>query len=91
MTNDKLWKLTNEIKITEEIIRRKWNWIGSTLQKENAIEEEAMEWNPQGQRKRERPKRSWQRIVQEEALAAGKTRKIKQLSENTVRWLPTLC
>jgi hypothetical protein len=40
-----------EIKITEQITRHKWNWIGHTLQKENAIEE-AMEWNPQGQRKR---------------------------------------
>jgi hypothetical protein len=58
ITNDELWKETNEIKITEEITRCKWNWIGHTLRKQNAIEKEAMEWNPQGQRKRGKPKRS---------------------------------
>jgi hypothetical protein len=73
ITNDELWKQTNEIKITEQITRPKWNWIGHTLQKENAIEKEAMEWNPQRQRKRRRPKRSWQRTMREEALAVGKT------------------
>jgi hypothetical protein len=58
ITLDELWKQTNEIKITEQITRRKWNWISCTLRKENAIEKEAMEWNPQGQRKRGRPRRS---------------------------------
>jgi hypothetical protein len=31
ITNDELWKQTNEIKTTEQIIRHKWNWIGHTL------------------------------------------------------------
>jgi hypothetical protein len=44
--------------MTEQITRRKWNWIGHTLGKEIAIEKEAMEWNPQGQRKRGRPRRN---------------------------------
>jgi hypothetical protein len=48
ITNDELWKQTNEIKITEQITRRKRNWIGHTLRKENATEKEVMEWNPQG-------------------------------------------
>jgi hypothetical protein len=38
VTNDELWKQTNEIKITEQITRRKWNCISHTVQKENAIE-----------------------------------------------------
>jgi hypothetical protein len=58
ITNDELWKQTSEIKITEQITRHKLNWIGHTLRKENATEKEAMEWNPQGKRKRGRPKRS---------------------------------
>jgi hypothetical protein len=48
--NNELWKQTNEIKITEQITRCKLNWIGHTLRKEKAVEEVAMEWNPQGQR-----------------------------------------
>jgi predicted ArsR family transcriptional regulator len=62
-TNNELWRQANEIKITEQITRRKWNWMGNTLRKDNAIEKEAMEWNTQGQRKRGRPKKSWQRTI----------------------------
>jgi hypothetical protein len=73
---------TNEIKITEQITRCKWNWIGHTFRKE-----EAMEWNPQGQRKSGRPKRSWKGTIQEEVLAAGNMwGEIKQLSKNHMRW-----
>jgi hypothetical protein len=53
ITNDELRKQTNEIKITEQITRLKWNWIGHCLRKENAVEKEAMGWNPQEQRKEE--------------------------------------
>jgi hypothetical protein len=61
-----------------------------TLQKGNAVEKEAMELNPEGQRKRGRPQRSWQRTIQEEALAVGKTwGKIKQLIKNCQ--MATLC
>jgi hypothetical protein len=60
---DELWKQTNEIKITEQITRLKWNLIGHNLRKENAIEKEALEWNPHGQRKRGRPNRSWQKTI----------------------------
>jgi hypothetical protein len=73
-------------KIIEPITRRKWNWIDHTFQKENAIEEMAMEWNPQGQRKRGRLKRSCQSTIREEALSVGKTwGEIKQLRKNHVR------
>jgi hypothetical protein len=80
ITNDELWKQTNEIKITEQITRRKWNWISHAVCKEMAIEKEAMD---KGQRKRERPKRSWERTIQEEALAAGNKRAEPSLFEST--------
>jgi hypothetical protein len=37
--------------LAEQITRRKWSWIVHTLRKQNTIKKEAMEWNPQGQRK----------------------------------------
>jgi hypothetical protein len=49
LINDELRKQTNEI---EQITRHIWDWIDHTVWKENAIEEEAVEWSPQGQRKR---------------------------------------
>jgi len=44
----------------KSIKRRKCNWIGHTLRKETgAIEKTALDWNPQGYRRRGRPKRTW--------------------------------
>jgi hypothetical protein len=41
---------------------RRWKWIGHTLRKAtNNITKQALEWNPQGKRKRRRPKNSWRR------------------------------
>ena len=47
--------------------RRKWNWIGHALRREaGAIEKTALDWNPQGYRRRGRLKRTWRRTIDEE-------------------------
>jgi hypothetical protein len=59
ITNE-LWRITKQKPIEIQIKRRKWNWIGNTLCKEaGAIEKTALDWNPQGYRRRGRPKRTW--------------------------------
>jgi hypothetical protein len=56
-----------------QIKRRKWKWIGHALRKGNeAIERKALDWNPQGKRKRGRPKQRWRRSVHNKALEEGK-------------------
>ena len=46
--------------VDNQIKRRKWNWIGHTLRKETgATEKTALDWDPQGYRRRGRPKRTW--------------------------------
>jgi hypothetical protein len=51
-----------------EIRKRKFGWIGHTLRKEyGAIPKVALQWNPQGSRKRGRPKNCWRRSVIKEA------------------------
>ena len=56
---------------------------------------EVMDWNPQGERKRGRPKETWRRSVHSEALGEGKSwSEVKQLARNTIRWrrfVNTLC
>jgi hypothetical protein len=48
ISNEELWK-TEEIEISIQIKRWKWNWIGHILGKGNeAIERVALDWNPQG-------------------------------------------
>jgi len=56
-TNEELWRIAHQKSIDNQIKRRKWNWIGHTLRKETgATEKTALVWNPQGYRRRGRPK-----------------------------------
>jgi hypothetical protein len=59
ITNEELWRITQQTPIESQIKRRKWNWIGHTLCKEaGTVEKTALDWNPQGYRTRGRPKRT---------------------------------
>ena len=62
ITNEELWRISKQKAIEIQIKRRKWNWIGHTLRKEaGAIEKTALDWNPQGYRRRGRTKRTWRK------------------------------
>ena len=76
ISNEELWEGTQQIRIEESIMRRKWKWIGHTLRKpENNITRCDLEWNPQGSRRRGRPKQSWTRSV------------IAELAKNKITWI----
>jgi hypothetical protein len=73
ITNKELWRITKQKPIEIQIKRRKWNWIGHTLHKETgAIENIALHWNPQGYRRRGRPKRMWRRTIEDEIRNIGR-------------------
>jgi len=60
-------RVTHQKSVELQIKRRKWNWIGHTLRKETAaIGKTALVWNPQGYRRRGRPKRTWRRTIGDE-------------------------
>jgi len=60
ISNEELWGRTGEIKMSTQIKRQNWNWIGHTLRKgHEAIEREVLDWNPQGKRRRRRPRYTW--------------------------------
>jgi len=64
ISNEDLWRVTGQEDINLEIRKRKLRWIGHTLRKEDGdIPKAALLWNPQGSRKRRRPKNSWRRSV----------------------------
>ena len=68
ISNKDLWKMTDQEDINLEIRKRKFRWIGHTLRKEDGeIPKTALLRNPQGNRKRGRPKNSWRRSVIKEA------------------------
>jgi hypothetical protein len=52
-----------------------------------STEKQALDWNPQGTRKKGRPKQTWIRTVLEKPRKCGKTwSKVKRLGHNKVRW-----
>jgi hypothetical protein len=74
--------------IEKQIKRQKWKWIGGTSRGEgDAIKRQALEWNPQGSRRRVGPRGTRRRNVLNEAGECGKTwQDIKALARNGVRW-----
>ncbi|VDP26951.1 unnamed protein product [Schistosoma margrebowiei] len=64
ISNSLLWERTNQLPAEEEIRKRRWKWIGHTLRKSsNRITRQALTWNPEGKRKRGRPKNTLRRII----------------------------
>ncbi|VDO98847.1 unnamed protein product [Schistosoma margrebowiei] len=60
ISNSLLWERTNK----EEIRKRRWKWIGHKLRKSSrCITRQALTWNPEGKRKRGRPKNTLRRII----------------------------
>jgi hypothetical protein len=60
----------------QQIKERNWCWIGHTLHKpQGAIERHALDWNPQGTRRRGRPRTTWKRTTEGELQKAGKRKK----------------
>jgi hypothetical protein len=84
ITNEELWRITQQ----NQIKRRKWNWIGHTLRKEvGAIEKTALDWNPQGYRRRGRPRRTWRRTIEDEIKGTGKSwNEVKGIAGDRNAW-----
>ena len=74
VTNHELWRITQQKPIEKQIKIRKWNCTGHNLRKEvGAIEKTAPDWNPQGYRRRGRPKRTWRRTLEDEIRGTGRS------------------
>ncbi|VDO75273.1 unnamed protein product [Schistosoma margrebowiei] len=64
ISNNLLWERTNELPAEEEIRRRRWKWMRHTLRKSsNCITRQALTRNPEGKRKKGRPKNILRRII----------------------------
>jgi Reverse transcriptase (RNA-dependent DNA polymerase)/Domain of unknown function (DUF6451) len=86
ISNQELWKLTDQVDINLEVRRRKYGWIGHTLRKNtDEICHSVLEWNPQGRRKPGRPKVTWRRTVLKEC---GKQSfgELRVIAKSRVRW-----
>jgi hypothetical protein len=91
ISNKDFWTITGQEDINLEIRKRKFGWIGHTLRKDDGeIPKAALPWNPQGNRKRGRPRNSWRSSVIKEAgrswnelrFLAADRQKWKELVDN---------
>uniref|UniRef100_A0A0L8HUA2 Uncharacterized protein n=1 Tax=Octopus bimaculoides TaxID=37653 RepID=A0A0L8HUA2_OCTBM len=72
--NTDMWERANQEPMHVQIRRRKWKWIGHTLRREHSnVTRQALDWNPQGKRKRRRPKQTWKRSILDELRTTGLT------------------
>jgi len=88
IANKELQRIAHQMSIENQIKRRKWNWIGHTLRKETgAIEETALDWNPQGYRRRGRRKRTWRRTIEDEIRSTRRSwNRVKGIAEDHNAW-----
>ena len=64
ISNNLLWETTNQIPVEEEITKR-CKWIGYKFRKSpNCVTRQALTWNPEGQRRRGRPKNTLSRELE---------------------------
>jgi len=77
----------SEVKRKSEKEKKK-EWIGHTLHKETgAIEKTALDWNPQGHRRRSRLKRMWRRTIEDEIRSKRRSRnKVKGKAGDHNAW-----
>ena len=88
LRNEDLWRRAGQEPVAMQILRRKWGWIGHTLRKPaSSTTRQALTWNPQGKRKRGRPRNSWRRDTESE-MRQQKTNftELAKLAQNRVRW-----
>nr|KAG5712354.1 hypothetical protein BaRGS_023933 [Batillaria attramentaria] len=86
--NEELWERAGQEPVVKQILRRKWGWIGHTLRKPaSSTTRQALTWNPQGKRKRGRPRNSWRRDTEAELCKQGTNwTGVARLAQNRVRW-----
>ena len=86
--NEELWERAGQEPVAKQILRRKWGWIGHTLRKPaSSTTRQALTWNPQGKRKRGRPRNSWRRDTEVELKQQGTNWSgMTRAAQNRVRW-----
>ena len=86
--SEELWRKGSQEPVEMQILRRKWGWIGHTLRKPAAsTTRQALTWNPQGKRKRGRPKNTWRRDTETELKRQGISwREAERTAQNRVGW-----
>ena len=72
MSNERIREVTDMKDINLDIKERRWRWIGHVYRMKNSRRpRQAMDWTPQGQRNRGRPRGTWRRTFETEMEMEG--------------------
>ena len=72
ISNEEILRRTDSTRISVEVQTRRWRWIGHVLRMEQDSHcATALTWQPEGKRKRGRPKTTWRRTVEAERNQLG--------------------
>ena len=88
ISNSELWEKTQQRPVEEEIRRRRWAWIGHSLRKPvTSTTRQALTWNPQGKRRRGRPRNTWRRDLQADTRKMGYTwNQLERMAQDRGLW-----
>ena len=88
VSNKDLWDRTHQAQIEIEILKRRWGWLGHTLRKPSTnITRQVLMWNPQGKRKRGRPKNTWRRDLEADIKQTGNGwQQLERIAQDRRRW-----
>ncbi|VDO53665.1 unnamed protein product [Schistosoma margrebowiei] len=86
ISNNVMWERTNKIRAEEEIRKKRWKWIRHTLRKApNCVTRQALTWNPQGQKRRGRPKNTLRREMEIDIRHKNWT-ELEKKAKDSVSW-----
>ncbi|VDO82850.1 unnamed protein product [Schistosoma margrebowiei] len=87
-SNSLLWERTNQLPAEEEIRKRRWKSIGQTLRKpSNCITRQALDCNPEGKRKRGRPKNTLRREIEADIERMNNNwKELERITQDMVEW-----
>ena len=88
ISNSVLWERTNQLPAEEEIRKRRWKWIGHTLRKSPmCITRQSLTWNPEGKRKRGRPKNTLRREIEADMKRMNSNwKELERKAQDRVGW-----
>ena len=89
ISNIELLERANVEKLSEEVRRRRWRFIGHILRQQPDNDcVTALTWTPEGGRKRGRPKTTWRRTVEKERSKAGwqSWSEVRTAAQDRNRW-----
>ena len=88
ISNEELRQQTRQKPAGADIQQRRWRWIGHTLRKPSTnTTRQALRWNPQGKRKRGRPRNTWRRDLDTDAKKMGHTwGQLERLAQDRDSW-----